>query len=116
MAACRDNHLKLKFTAGLHQPLRHFDRGLQTKAHGFLNVFGAGVLAHACRLGEETIREIIEEEDFANFGFDELGFGWKQYHALTDEIREARREFVISFGSCSFDEPRDGLWDLHILT
>jgi hypothetical protein len=109
IVACRDNGLALKFTAGLHHPIRHFDRGVQTKMHGFLNVFGAAVLAHALRLSEDQVREIVEDEDASHFGFDEVGFGWKQYHAMTEEVAAARRHFVLSFGSCSFDEPRDDL-------
>jgi hypothetical protein len=112
---CRVSGQVLKFTAGLHHPLRHFDRGVQTKMHGFLNVFGAGILAHNLGLTPDQIRQMIEDEDPANFGFDELGFGWKQYHAMTDEIIAARRDFVVSFGSCSFDEPRDDLRALGIL-
>ncbi len=115
ITACRDNGLSLKFTAGLHHPIRHFDRDVSAKTHGFLNVFGAGVLAHALRLDEGQVRESIEDEDASHFGFDELGFGWKQYHALTDEIIAARREFVVSFGSCSFDEPRADLRAMGIL-
>jgi len=115
ITACRNNRLTLKCTAGLHHPLRHFDRGVGTKMHGFLNIFGAGILAHVRRLGEETIRAIVEDEDPANFGFDELGFGWKEHHALTDEIIAARREFILSFGSCSFDEPRDDLRAMGVL-
>jgi hypothetical protein len=115
IARCRDNGLSLKFTAGLHHPLRHFDRDVSAKMHGFLNVFGAGVLAHSAGLGEQPIREIIEDEDRSHFGFDEIGFGWKQYHALTDDIIAARRHFVVSFGSCSFDEPRADLRAMGIL-
>jgi hypothetical protein len=115
IAACRDNGLALKCTAGLHHPIRHFDRAAGTKMHGFLNVFGAGVLACTLRLDEATIRAILAEEDVSNFGFDEIGFGWKQYHALTDEIIAARRQFVVAFGSCSFDEPRADLRAMHIL-
>ncbi len=115
LMACWDNGLCLKFTAGLHHPLRHFDRDVQAKMHGVLNVFGAGVLAHTLNLAAKQVREIIEDEDSSNFGFDELGFGWKQYHALTDEVLAARRQFVTSFGSCSFDEPRDDLRAMRIL-
>jgi hypothetical protein len=115
MAACRYNGLPLKFTAGLHHPLRHFDRDVQTKMHGFLNVFGAGVLASTRGLGEDRIRQMIEDEDPSHFGFDELGFGWKQHHAMTEEIIAARRQFVVSFGSCSFDEPRADLRAMGIL-
>ena len=105
IAACRDAGVPLKFTAGLHHPVRHFDAGLQTRMHGFLNVFVAGVLAHARRLGEEQVRQIIEDEDAAHFRFDDAGLHWNDLHASTDEIAAARRELVTSFGSCSFDEP-----------
>jgi hypothetical protein len=113
--ACRDNELSLKFTAGLHHPIRHLDGDLDTNMHGFLNVFGAGVLAHALDLDEHQVREIIEDEATASFGFDEQGFGWKQYRATTDEVIAARRDFVVSFGSCSFDEPRADLRAMGLL-
>jgi hypothetical protein len=116
ITVCRDKGLSLKFTAGLHHPIRHYDRDIQTKMHGFLNVFGAAVLAHTLRLSEDQLRLIIEDEDPSSFGFDEIGFGWKQYHVLTEEIFTARRQFAVSFGSCSFDEPRDDLRSLGILT
>jgi hypothetical protein len=115
ITACRDNGLSLKFTAGLHHPIRHFDRDVSATMHGFLNVFGAAVLAHALRLNADQVREIVEDEDASHFGFDELGFGWKQYHALTGEIIAARRDFAVSFGSCSFDEPRADLRAMGIL-
>jgi hypothetical protein len=113
---CAQHQIPVKFTAGLHHPIRHYDRGVSAKMHGFLNVFGVGVLAHSAGLGEQQVREIIEDEDPSHFGFDEIGFGWKQYHALTDEIIAARREFVVSFGSCSFDEPRADLRAMGILS
>jgi hypothetical protein len=116
IATCRDNGLSLKFTAGLHHPIRHFDPGVRTKMHGFLNVFGAGVLAHARRLTEDQVREIVEDEDATHFAFDEAGFGWKQWRATSEEVAAARSRFVLSFGSCSFDEPRDDLRALGILT
>jgi hypothetical protein len=106
---CANWHIALKCTAGLHHPIRHFDRGVQAKMHGFLNVFGAALLAHVSRLTEEQLREIIEDEDASHFGFDEAGFGWKQYRVPTAKIIATRGEFVTSFGSCSFDEPRDDL-------
>jgi hypothetical protein len=101
--------VKLKFTAGLHHPVRHFDTDVNTKMHGFLNVFGAGVLAHARRLIEKEVRQIIEDEDAAHFAFDEQGFRWKDITVTPEEITAARRDLVTSFGSCSFDEPRDDL-------
>lgn len=112
---CRDGRFPLKFTAGLHHPIRHYDAGVQTKMHGFLNVFGAGVLAHARNLSEQQIRLIIEDEDPRSFVFTDEGFRWKDLGASVTEIETARRVAVTSFGSCSFDEPREDLRTLALL-
>lgn len=108
VAACRDAAVPLKFTAGLHHPIRHYNAGVKTYMHGFLNIFVAGVLAHARGLGEAQLRPVIEDEDPAHFAFDEGGLRWRDCRATTEEIRAARK-LVTSFGSCSFDEPRDDL-------
>lgn len=115
IATCRDAGFPLKFTAGLHHPMRHYDAGLQTKMHGFLNVFVAGVLAHARKLGEEQVQDIIEDEAPKNFVFEENHLRWKNWTAGIAEIISARRLSVTSFGSCSFDEPRDDLRALGLL-
>jgi hypothetical protein len=106
---CREAGVPLKFTAGLHHPVRHLDPGLQAPMHGFMNVFAAGVLAHARRLGAEQVRPILEDEDASHFVFTDEGLRWQDLQASTEEVAAARREAVLSFGSCSFDEPRDDL-------
>jgi hypothetical protein len=108
IVACRDRRVPLKFTAGLHHPIRHFDAGLRTPIHGFLNVFGAGVLAHARDLIEAEVQVVIEDEDASAFQFDGKGFRWRDLYTTVEEIALARRQ-VVSFGSCSFDEPREDL-------
>ncbi len=113
ITSCRDKSMPLKATAGLHHPMRHFDPGVQAKMHGFLNVFTAGVLTFANRLTE--IQAIIEDEDPKNFVFDDEGLRWKTHRARTAQIAAARREFITSFGSCSFDEPREDLRALGLL-
>jgi hypothetical protein len=115
LAACRKAGVPAKFTAGLHHPLRHFDASLGTKTHGFLNVFVAGGLGHARGLGAEALRPVIEDEDAAHFRFDEAGLSWKDLHATTEEVAAARKRAVVSFGSCSFDEPREDLRALGLL-
>ncbi len=115
LAVCRDAGVPLKCTAGLHHPIRRYDRDVQATMHGFLNVFGAGVLAHARGLSAEQLRPIIEEEDPAAFRFDETGFQWRDVRASVAEIAAARQQ-VIGFGSCSFDEPRDDLRALGLLS
>ena len=105
---CRDRGLPLKATAGLHHPFRRFDQFLGTRTHGFLNLFGAAVLAHACRLNEDQVRQVLEDEDSTHFVFTEEGFRWGDFQATTAEVRAAR-ETALGFGSCSFDEPREDL-------
>jgi hypothetical protein len=108
IAACRDEDVPIKFTAGLHHPIRHYNVEVQTKMHGFINVFVAGVLAHTLRLSEEQLLPIIEDEDASHFRFDDDGLRWKDFSATTEQIA-ATRKHVLSFGSCSFDEPREDL-------
>lgn len=110
----REAGVPLKCTAGLHHPIRHFNDSVQTKMHGFLNVFGAGVLASVHGLSQAEIQSILEDEQAANFIFDESGFEWKGLRVASLEIQKAR-QFATSFGSCSFDEPKEDLRHLGIL-
>lgn len=110
--SCDRHGVPMKLTAGLHHPTRRFDAGVKTKMHGFLNVFVAGVFANA---GDGAVRRIVEDENPLNFRFDDDCMSWHDYRANIAEIEIARRERVISFGSCSFDEPRDDLYTLGLL-
>lgn len=114
IASARDAGVPMKCTAGLHHPVRHFNESVQTKMHGFLNVFGAGLMAVANYLTVEQIQSILEDEDPTNFVFDESGFGWKDLRVVTSSILHARNQ-LVSFGSCSFDEPREDLRALGLL-
>lgn len=114
IASVRDAGVPIKCTAGLHHPVRHFNDGVQTKMHGFLNVFGAGVLAEAKDLSQEEIQSILEDENPENFTFDENCFTWKDLRVVNSEITKSR-QFATSFGSCSFDEPREDLRKLGML-
>jgi hypothetical protein len=111
----RSIEVPLKLTAGLHHPIRHQDGSVGVTAHGFLNVFGAGVLAASRGLDGATVREIIEDEDAGDFIFTDDGLRWHNHVASVTEIELARRTAATSFGSCSFDEPRDDLRALGLL-
>jgi hypothetical protein len=106
------NQVPLKATAGLHHPLPHFDTSVGAKMHGFINVFGAGVLGYTRHLEPSILVGLLHDENRGHFVFDDTGFHYGVLHATTEEIAEARQEAVISFGSCSFDEPRDDLRSL----
>jgi hypothetical protein len=112
---CRDSAVPLKATAGLHHLLRHFSREVNTTMHGFLNLFGAGVLAHVHRLGQTAVAAILADEEAAHFRFTDELFTWCDLSATVGEIHDIRRRWLLSYGSCSFDEPRDDLRALGLL-
>jgi hypothetical protein len=109
LAECRDKRVPFKATAGLHHPIRRFDASVQCMMHGFLNVFGAGFLAGARNLSRQELGGILADENPQNFAIEQDHFRWKSVRASTDEVSAARKHALISFGSCSFDEPRDDL-------
>lgn len=114
LLGARDAGVAVKFTAGLHHPVRRFDEALGTRMHGFLNVFAAGVLAREHRLDAAETQAILEDERPESFRFDAGGFAWRDRHVPTAALA-AHREFVTSFGSCSFDEPRADLRGLGLI-
>ena len=99
--ACRRLEVPFKATAGLHQPLRHDDE------HGFLNLLAAAVF------GDEE--EALEDEDPDAFAVSADAFRWRDRQAGADEIAVVRRDVFVSFGSCSAQEPIDGLLALGLL-
>ncbi len=108
------HQVPIKFTAGLHHPVRLFHESVKTKMHGFLNVLGAGVLAAEYRWSESQTQEMLAEEKGAAFAFDDETFRWRDWKIAATQIT-ARRRLVTSLGSCSFDEPRDDLRALGLL-
>lgn len=115
LSVCRRHKVVLKATAGLHHPVRHFNVAEKVTMHGFLNVFGAAVLGDNHDLDEEQLREIIADENPQNFMFTSRAFAWKTLRASSEAIRVARGRTILSFGSCSFDEPRADLRSLNLL-
>ena len=105
----------LKFTAGLHHPTRQLDPCLGVFVHGFLNVFSAAILADALGLNYPDIVAVVEEEDPRQFRFSEESFAWSDAEVTVKEIEHARRFQAVSFGSCSFDEPRSELKEIGLL-
>jgi hypothetical protein len=108
------HQLPLKFTAGLHHPLRQYREEVETKMHGFLNVLGAAVLAAEHRWDANQTAIMLDEENADSFSFTDDFFAWREWRIDTKRL-QYRRGFVVSFGSCSFDEPRDDLRALNLL-
>jgi hypothetical protein len=114
LADCAAAGVPLKLTAGLHHPLRRRVSPPGTWQHGFLNVFGAGVLVACGRLDRTGALACLLEEEAAGFRFDGH-FAWRDHAATPAEIAAARRGLMVAFGSCSFAEPRDDLRALGLL-
>jgi hypothetical protein len=114
LVAAANHKVPIKFTAGLHHPVRLYHGSVRAKMHGFVNVLGAGVIAleHSCN--ETEVAQVLEEEDPASFSFTDDFFTWREWEIGTARIR-AHRDLVTSLGSCSFDEPRDDLRALKLL-
>lgn len=114
LRACKARGVAFKATAGLHHPLRcvrsltyepNAPTGLM---HGFINVFLAAALPG-------DAEAVLEERDADAFAFDDDGARWRDRRVSTQDLERLRRDFAISFGSCSFEEPIDDLRALHWL-
>ncbi|MFN2507549.1 MAG: hypothetical protein ABR589_02115 [Chthoniobacterales bacterium] len=114
LVAAARHDVPIKFTAGLHHPVRQFHSSVQTKMHGFLNVLGAGVLAAEHKWEAVQTAAMLDDEDASAFAFTDESFRWREWEIPTERIR-AQRALVTSLGSCSFDEPREDLRALNLL-
>ncbi len=112
---CRAHRLPLKCTAGLHHPLYHYDPGVKANMHGFLNVILACVLAYARGLVEREIEPLLSEPTLEHIEFSNDGVTIFGHRVDLEQLAFARQEAFLSFGSCSFDEPRDDLRGLGLL-
>ena len=104
--------LTLKATQGLHHPLRGHDAALGTTTHGFFNLLAAVTLTYEHFLDEETVCQILAEEDPETFRLDDAELRWRDLAAGLSSVVETRMAAFSGFGSCSFSEPRDDLADL----
>ena len=114
LAACAAARAPFKATAGLHHPFRSM-RPLtyaadapQAMMHGFVNVFLAAAFAFQ-GMDVVTLTALLNEESPHAFAFGEGKAGWRGHSLHVERLREARRDFALAFGSCSFEEPRQDL-------
>ncbi len=115
IAGCRNAGVRFKATAGLHHPVRHYSDEVDAYMHGFFNVFGAAVLAVEHELAEDGLQAILLEEDPEAFQFTKEEFSWRDLTAPLGTLYYVRERLAVSFGSCSFDEPRDDLKALEFI-
>lgn len=112
LAAAQDAGTRFKATAGLHHPVRHFDREVGVSVHGFLNLLAAAALLP--HVDCSTLEAIVGEEDPSAF---ELGHSlrWRDREIEAGELTLMRGTRFVGYGSCSFTEPIEDLRTLEIL-
>jgi hypothetical protein len=115
IAACSAANLPFKATAGLHHPLRHHSDAVGTEEFGFLNVFVSAALAWHLQADAAALEAVLTDASVEAFTFDNDGLAWRDRRLTSAEIEDARLSFAVSFGSCSFDEPRQDLVRLALL-
>ncbi len=121
MRTCLAANVPFKATAGLHHPLRcekslTYEKDAETgMMHGFLNVFlAAAFLLRGFK--PNALRELMEDEESSGFQFEDNGVFWREEHFLsTAHLRILRAKGIISFGSCSFEEPIADLKEIDLL-
>jgi hypothetical protein len=102
---CARNRVRFKATAGLHhalrcfQPLTYAADSPSGWMFGFLNVFIAAAVALR---GETDLAPVLLEQSL-------------DLHGVTESEMRAARDFAISFGSCSFEEPVAELKSLKLI-
>jgi hypothetical protein len=109
ICGCRDRGLAFKATAGLHHPLRD---GI---VHGFLNLLGAAVLAHAGGAAPRELVEVLLEQDAGAFVVTDEAFTVRGQAFGADDVAATRERLFVGYGSCSFSEPVEDLRGLRIL-
>src|SRR5688500_6128684 len=118
---CLAANVPFKATAGLHHPLRCFKpltyaaNAPEGMMNGFLNLFLATAFA---RYGFKPalLEEILEDEFEESYDFDETGVTWRGEHFLNNsQLARTREQNIISFGSCSFEEPIADLQEIGLL-
>ncbi|HJM17451.1 MAG TPA: hypothetical protein QGI59_02980 [Candidatus Poseidoniia archaeon] len=120
--------IPMKFTAGLHHPIRHFAEEYDEFMHGFINTFGAGIFATTFPKPENSqekynmfilLSHMIDDQNAENFSFTDDSMIWKveddrdtQFVIDVEKIENARKKGMISYGSCSFQDPIHDLTQL----
>ncbi len=109
ISTCCAHDIPIKFTAGMHHPLSNHSPETGTLQYGFLNIFAASLLFWSGNISKNEIVECVCDKTARHFHFTREHFSWRDKTISAREIERLRRSRVISFGSCSFSEPVEGL-------
>lgn len=110
LAGLAQHRIPFKATAGLHHPVRShypftYARDSPTGTmHGFINLCCAAALLYFAGDAREAAL-VLEEQDAGAWHVSSEAISWRAHRWTSDQWREVREKFLVSFGSCSFEEP-----------
>jgi hypothetical protein len=102
--------IPFKATAGLHhpirseQPLTYEAASAKVAMHGFLNLCCAAAALYFGGAVADA-ESVLRDEDRGAWKFDQGSLRWRHLSWTQDQLSTLRREFFLSIGSCSFEEP-----------
>ena len=101
--SCATAGQPFKATAGMHHPQRMKNESVDVVEFGFLSVLQATAAASLHEASTEEVEQILllDAPDLSSFS--------------ETQIEQVRAELFNSFGSCSFDEPRQDLRTMGLL-
>ena len=117
---CVRTAVPFKATAGLHHafraeyPLTYAPDSPRGTMFGFLNLFLAAAFV---RLGldQRSAEHVLEEGSLEAFQVEEDAISWHGHRVGLGDLEQTREQVMVSFGSCSFIEPLQELYGLHLL-
>lgn len=110
LECCAQRGVCFKATAGLHHAIRGDYRltyaadSASACMHGFINFFLAAAMAYE-GASQTRVISILNDRDESRFGATANELRWCDRNFSIETIHKIRSQFVISFGSCSFEEP-----------
>lgn len=110
LEALAERRIPFKATAGLHHPVRaprrlaYEPESPVAMMHGFLNVICTAALLYFGGEVDDAIR-LLSEEDRKAWQVTPEAIAWRSIRWSAEELRRVRQEFMMGFGSCSFEEP-----------
>ncbi len=109
ISTCCNHDIPIKFTAGMHHPLSSHSPETGNLQYGFINIVAAALLAWSEKISPNEVVECVCDKTIDDFHFARDHFSWRNKVISAGEIERLRRSSVVSFGSCSFSEPIEGL-------
>jgi hypothetical protein len=112
LAFCQRRGVHWKATAGLHHPFPTWVHTLEVTMHGFINLFGSGVLGAFHGWNEAMYQKAFTDAEPTHWQFSNDGLTWNGFSVTCSQINAARQHVGVAFGSCSIDEPVGDLKNL----